>query len=63
MTQEQFNKLDVGDLVKNKLNGETFVVTANYGRRVTAVKTADMSNPTEWEIVRKAGVAIDRRRK
>lgn len=64
MTQEQLNKLDVGDLVRNH-DGETFVVTANYGRRVTAVKTVDISSAIEWEIIRKAGadVRVDKRRK
>ena len=51
MTEDQMRKLQVGDLVRGKLSGMTFVVTGNYGDRVTAVKTVDMTNPEEWEIV------------
>ena len=51
MTENQMRKLQVGDLVRGKLSGMMFVVTGNYGDRVTAVKTVDMTNPEEWEIV------------
>lgn len=51
MTEHQMRKLQVGDLVRDKLRGMTFVVTGNYGDRVTAVRTVDMTNPDEWELV------------
>jgi len=46
--------LERGDIVKNQSNDKTYVVTANYGERVTAVATVDMTNPDEWELVLKA---------
>lgn len=54
MTSEEFNKLDRGDIVRHHDTSTTFVVTANYGDRVTAVATADMTNAPEWVLVRKS---------
>lgn len=31
-------------------SGETYIVTANYGDRATAVRTQDITNPFEWRI-------------
>lgn len=31
--------------------GETYVVDTCYGSRATAVRTVDITNPDEWEIV------------
>jgi hypothetical protein len=53
MTKKEFKRLDVGDVVRSGLLGHTYVVTANYGDRVTAIRTADMTNPTEWDLVSK----------
>jgi hypothetical protein len=49
MTPEQFKKLRAGDIVRGKRSGETYVVTGNYGKRVTAVRTADLTHPDEWD--------------
>lgn len=46
--------LQRGDIVQPHGDSRTFVVTANYGGRVTAVASVDMTNPTEWELVLKA---------
>lgn len=48
------NELDLkscppGTLVRSKLTGTVYIVTANYGGRLTAVKTVDVMNPSEWE--------------
>jgi hypothetical protein len=51
MTPEELRNLQPGDLVRGKLLGMIYVVTANYGDRVTAVRTADITNPEEWELV------------
>lgn len=51
MTPERFRTLKRGDVVKHKHDSRTFVVTANYGDRVTAVSSVDMTNPHEWEAV------------
>ena len=46
--------LQTGDVVRGKLSGKVYVVTGNYGDRVTAVQTADITNPPEWEVLRPA---------
>lgn len=54
MTRKQFKKLNVGDIVREPLGDRGLVVTANYGSRVTAVRTFDLTNPEEWDLVLKA---------
>lgn len=49
MTDTQFHALKPGDLIRHKTGSEAYVVTANYGTRVTAVRTADVTNPAEWD--------------
>lgn len=53
MTAEDLRGLEVGDVVQNR-SGRGYVVTGNYGGRATAVDTADITNPPEWELVAKA---------
>jgi hypothetical protein len=55
MTPEEFKNLNTGDIVRSKLSSEALVVTANYGSRVTAVRSADLTNPSEWELIQKSG--------
>jgi hypothetical protein len=40
-----------GMLIRSK-NGANivYVVTANYGTRLTAVRSVDITNPNEWEV-------------
>lgn len=52
MTTEEFRKLKPGDIVRSAHSGYGFIVMANYGDRVTAATTVDMSNPIEWLLVR-----------
>jgi hypothetical protein len=51
MTRHQFKHLREGDIVKGKASGEAYVVTGNYGDRVTAVKTIDITHPDEWGLI------------
>lgn len=44
--------LKPGDTIRHKGGGDALVVTANYGNRVTAVRTADVTNPCEWQVWR-----------
>lgn len=53
MTEEEFKKLDTGDIVRLHHDGASYVVTFNYGGHVTAVRTMDMTNPREWQLVSK----------
>lgn len=41
--------LQPGDLIRHKHCGEMLVVTGNYGDRVTAVRSYDVTNAVEWE--------------
>jgi hypothetical protein len=38
-----------GDVIRHVSGGPAYIVTANYGTRVTAVLTKDVTNPNEWE--------------
>ena len=49
---KNFKRLKTGDIVKNFVSDRTYVVVHNYGDRVTAVTTADLTNPSEWVKVR-----------
>jgi hypothetical protein len=52
MTHEQLKALQPGDLVCHKSNRtQVYVVTGNYGDRVTAVRSVDVTNEIEWERV------------
>lgn len=52
MKEDEFEKLKTGDLVRHVQGYRIYVVTANYGGRVTAVDSVDMTNPCEWEKVK-----------
>lgn len=58
MTPAQLKGLQRGDLVRHKGSGDSLVVTGNYGDRVTAVRTVDMTNPNEWDQVDTSGAVI-----
>ncbi len=52
MENDEFKNLKRGEIVRHKIvKTPTYVVTANYGGRVTAARTVDMTNPSEWEKV------------
>lgn len=49
---EKIADLEAGDIVKHKGDGPAYIVTANYGDRVTAVRTVDLTNAIEWEVLK-----------
>ena len=51
MTADDIGNLKPGDQVRHLLSGESYVVTASHGDRATAARTADLTNPCEWERV------------
>lgn len=51
MTKDQMRNLQPGDTIRGKLSGNSYIVTANYGDRVTAVRTADVTNHEEWDVI------------
>ena len=55
MTDQEFRELDRGDIVRHRMDrARSYIVDGNYGGHVTAVRTVDISNPSEWEVVYKA---------
>jgi len=60
MSPEEFENLGTGDLVRHKASPRASLVTANYGDRVTAVQTHDITNPDEWLLVAKADYNVPR---
>lgn len=44
----KLNELPRGTIIRHALDERSFVVTANYGSRVTAVATVDVTNISEW---------------
>lgn len=52
MTKEQMSKLEQGDIVRGKLSGNSYVITANYGDYVIGVRTIHISHPEEWDVVK-----------
>jgi Rieske Fe-S protein len=53
MTEAELKALGPGDIVMAAGGEQAVVITANYGDRVTAVRTFDLTNPSEWVVVRK----------
>lgn len=50
MIHREFQNLDTGDIVRHRSSNESFVVCRHYGDRVTAVRTADITNHHEWDL-------------
>jgi hypothetical protein len=48
---QKLKELKTGDIIRSRFNQEVYVVTANYGDRVTAVSTVEVTNPPEWEVM------------
>lgn len=53
MVEIELKLLRIGDIISHVHSSGVYVVTANYGDRVTAVKTVDVTNPYEWNITSK----------
>jgi hypothetical protein len=51
MTRIELLSLRPGDIILGALDGQAYIVTRNYGQHATAVKTVDVTNPSEWELV------------
>ncbi len=55
MTREEFESLKKGDIIRQKLGGEGWMVANDRGRSKTIIRVMDASNPTEWVLASKAG--------
>ena len=51
MTNAEMRALQPGNIVRSVPSGLAYVVLANYGDRISSVRYADITNPSEWEIV------------
>jgi len=58
MTPAQLKALQPGDLVRHKEDRRVYIVHGNYGDRVTAACTVDLTNSAEWDRVRTDGSVI-----
>jgi len=59
MKIEHIKELKEGDKIHHVSDRDIlYTVTGNYGDHVTAVKTIDVTNPSEWEIVAQAAYRL-----
>lgn len=50
MLRSELKHLTRGTVIHSDITNETYIVTGNYGSHVTAVKTVDVTNPSEWSL-------------
>ena len=53
MDETTFKNLRRGDIVRHRIEKRGMIVTGNYGGRVTVVRTEDMTNSDERELIEK----------
>ena len=53
ITFQEMRSLKDGDIVRHAVTGEAYMVIANYSGRPIAVRTVELSNPSEWELAAK----------
>jgi hypothetical protein len=58
MNKGQFTTLRTGDIVRHQLGADAYVVTDNFGDRVTATRSVDITNPAEWILVAKSPAIV-----
>lgn len=52
MDISEFEKLDIGDLIRAKWNGEVYVIVYSAGNNTYVVnRTLTATNPSEWELI------------
>lgn len=59
MTRHEFKHLREGDIVQGQASGQAYIVTGNYGDRVTAVRTVDITQPDEWLLIQPSRLQVD----
>jgi hypothetical protein len=53
MTRKELENLKEGDIVRHKLHSNPVIITGNYKDYVIGVRTYHISNPDEWEVIKK----------
>ena len=54
MTKAEFEGLQPGDVIRGKSSFMTYIVTQTFKDRVTAVRTIDLTNHVEWDLIAKS---------
>lgn len=55
MNMLQFTGLKEGDIIRHVVTGDAYVVVLVTDHGAIAVRTLDVTNPEEWELVKKPG--------
>ena len=50
MKPSQVRKLQAGDMIRNTNTGSTYIVVCNHGTRITARRTIEITDTSEWEL-------------
>ena len=50
MKPSQMRRLQPGDMIRNINTGSTYVVVCNHGTRITARRTVEITDTSEWEM-------------
>lgn len=57
MTKNEFERLQPGQMIQYKKDNKwAFIVHQNFGERITVVRTMEIRDPENWEIVTKVQV-------
>lgn len=51
---QSISELKEGDTIRGRMSGWAYTVHGTYGDRATAVRTVDVTNPSDWEVYRDA---------
>lgn len=55
MTQDEFDKLEIGDIVRGRMSGDVFMIARvdNTDKNRIAMRTVTLTQPDEWDLVNK----------
>jgi len=59
MTKAEFYLLARGDIVRNTVSGNTYIVADFRDGRATLILTVVAENPEEWRLLRKTTLSFD----
>ena len=51
-TVGEISELETGMVVRNKGSENAYIITANHLQHATAVRTIEITNPSEWEVLK-----------
>lgn len=55
MTQDEFDKLEIGDIVRGRMSGDAFMITKvnNIEGTRIAMRMVTLTQPDEWDLISK----------